>query len=125
MIITNGRNIWPQDLEHIAVQQPEVRSMEVSAFSITGQDGKEEAVMVVQCRINDANQRADLIRRLQRLIHGELGIHCSIELVPPHTLPRTSPITFPLRGQAGVPTAPHGGRCRGRPGCSAHTGRRR
>ncbi len=90
MIITNGRNIWPQDLEHIAVQQPEVRSMEVSAFSITGQDGKEEAVMVVQCRINDANQRAELIRRLQRLIHGELGIHCSIELVPPHTLPRTS-----------------------------------
>lgn len=90
MFISNGRNIWPQDLEHIAVQQPEVRSMDASAFSVVGPDGREEAVMVVQCRVNDRDKRAELIRRLQRLIHGELGIHCTIELVAPHTLPRTS-----------------------------------
>ena len=90
MIIANGRNIWPQDLEHIAVQQPEIRSMDASAFSVTAADGKEEAVMVVQGRVTDPNKRAELVRRLQRLVYEELGIHCTIELVPPHTLPRTS-----------------------------------
>lgn len=90
MIIANGRNIWPQDLEHIAVQQPEIRSMDASAFSVTGADGKDEAVMVVQGRVTDPNKRAELIRRLQRLVYEELGIHCTIELVAPHTLPRTS-----------------------------------
>ena len=32
MIIINGRNIWPQDLEYVAEHQPEVRSGNASAF---------------------------------------------------------------------------------------------
>ena len=31
MIIINGRNIWPQDLEFVAEQQPEVRTGDASA----------------------------------------------------------------------------------------------
>jgi fatty-acyl-CoA synthase len=34
MIIINGRNIWPQDLEFVAEQQPEVRTGDASAFSV-------------------------------------------------------------------------------------------
>ena len=33
---------------------------------------------------------ASLAERVQQAIHVEFGIHCVIELVPPHTLPRTS-----------------------------------
>ena len=36
MIIINGRNIWPQDIEHIAERQPELRSMDASAFFVLG-----------------------------------------------------------------------------------------
>ena len=32
----------------------------------------------------------DLIERLTRLVRVEMGIDCYVELVPPHTLPRTS-----------------------------------
>ena len=54
MIIINGRNIWPQDIEHIAERQPELRSMDASAFFVLGEDDEEVAVVVVQCNINDA-----------------------------------------------------------------------
>ncbi|NJN52509.1 MAG: AMP-binding protein, partial [Gammaproteobacteria bacterium] len=34
LIIIHGRNIWPQDLEHIAEAEPEVRSGDAVAFSV-------------------------------------------------------------------------------------------
>jgi fatty-acyl-CoA synthase len=90
LIIINGRNIWPQDLEYIAEQQPQVRTGDASAFPVPGADGEETAVLVIQCRDSDVIKRASLIDRLHCLIREELGIDCFVELVPPHTLPRTS-----------------------------------
>ena len=90
LLIINGRNIWPQDIEHLAEQQPEVRPTDTSAFSVTGDDGSEIAVLVVQCREIDPAKLASLSDRLQQAIYAEFGIHCLIELVPPHTLPHTS-----------------------------------
>ena len=90
MIIINGRNIWPQDLEYLAEQQPEVRPGDSSAFSVSGPDGDEVAVMVVQCRETNSEKRDDLIQRLQSRIQKELSIPCYIELIAPRTLPRTS-----------------------------------
>jgi fatty-acyl-CoA synthase len=90
MIIINGRNIWPQDLEFAAEQQPEIRTGDASAFSVTGPDGLEKPVMMVQCRVSKDSQRVELRERIQRLIYQELGIDCYIDLVPRNTLPRTT-----------------------------------
>ncbi len=90
MIIINGRNIWPQDLEYLAEQQPEVRPGDSSAFAVAGPDGDEVAIMVVQCRETNPEKRNDLIQRLGSRIQHELSIPCYIELIPPRTLPRTS-----------------------------------
>ena len=90
MIIINGRNIWPQDLEFHAEQQPEVRPGDASAISVPAEDGAETAVMVVQCRETDESKRKELSNRLASVIREELGIDCTIELVSAHTLPRTS-----------------------------------
>jgi fatty-acyl-CoA synthase len=90
LLIINGRNIWPQDLENLAEQQPEVRPTDASAFSVPGVDGTEVAVLVVQCRETDLKAQAELADRLHEAISAEFGIRCLIELVPPHTLPRTS-----------------------------------
>ncbi len=90
LLIINGRNIWPQDLEYVAEQQPEVRPEDASAFSIPSDQGTEVAVLVVQCRQQDAFVQAALVERLKRRIQSEFGINCLIELVPLHTLPRTS-----------------------------------
>ncbi len=90
MIIINGRNFWPQDLEFYAELQPEIRPGDASAISVTTDEGLETAVMVVQSRETDENKKNELSTRLARIIREEVGINCTIELVPAHTLPRTS-----------------------------------
>jgi len=90
LIIINGRNIWPQDLEYLAEHQPEVRIGDALAFSVPNPKGDEVCVLVVQCRESDPAKRTNLIDRLNRLVHMELGIDVYVELVPLHTLPRTS-----------------------------------
>ncbi len=90
LIIINGRNIWPQDLEYLAENQPEVRTGDASAFSVVGVDGEDRAVLVVECRESDLERRSVLVDNLQGLVCNELGIECYIELVPRNTLPRTT-----------------------------------
>jgi fatty-acyl-CoA synthase len=90
MIIINGRNIWPQDLEFHAEMQPEIRPGDASAISVPAEDGAEKAVLVIQYRETDEGKRNELSSRIARIIREELGIDCTIELVPAHTLPRTS-----------------------------------
>jgi fatty-acyl-CoA synthase len=90
LIIINGRNIWPQDLEHLAEQQPEVRIADVVAFGVVGEDLLEHAVLVVQCRTSDVDERARLVERIQAAVYQGYGIQCRVDLVPPNTLPKTS-----------------------------------
>jgi fatty-acyl-CoA synthase len=90
LIIINGRNIWPQDLEYIAESQSEVRTGDASAFSVTAPDGDDKAVLVIECRESRYAQRMELVTRIQALIRQDLGIDCFIELVPRNTLPRTT-----------------------------------
>lgn len=90
LIIINGRNIWPQDLEYIAESQPEVRTGDASAFSVTAADGDDRAVLVLECRESRHAQRMELATRIQALIRQDLGIDCFIELVSRNTLPRTT-----------------------------------
>ena len=68
LLIINGRNIWPQDIEHLAEMQPEVRPTDASAFSVPGNDGTEVAVLVVQCRESDIAGLASLVDRLHEAI---------------------------------------------------------
>lgn len=90
VIIVNGRNIRAQDIEELAEQQPEVRSREASAFGISGADDATIVVLVVECRLTSVEERQSLINRLQQMVYMAFGVNCLVELVPPHTLPRTS-----------------------------------
>ena len=90
LMIINGRNIWPQDIEHLAEQQPELRPTDTSAFSVTGDDGAEMPVLMVQTREIEPARLVSLSDRLLTAIYEEFGIHCLIQLAPPHTLPHTS-----------------------------------
>ncbi len=90
VIIVNGRNIRAQDIEELAEQQPEVRSREASAFGVTDEEGSTTIVLVIECRLTSVVERQTLITRLQQLVYMAFGVNCIVELVPPHTLPRTS-----------------------------------
>ena len=88
MIIINGRNIWPQDLEFLADRQPEIRN--ACAVSVPGKNGTELALLLIECRVNTPAVRVNLVKHLQGLIHKEIGIECKIELVPRNSIPRTT-----------------------------------
>jgi fatty-acyl-CoA synthase len=90
LIILNGRNIWPQDMEFLAEQQPGLRTGDASAFSVSGPNGENVAVLVLECRETNEAKRMSLVNRLHGEIRTELGIDCFIELVPRNTLPRTT-----------------------------------
>ncbi|MBP6058298.1 MAG: fatty acyl-AMP ligase [Nitrosomonas sp.] len=90
VIIVNGRNIRAQDIEELAEQQPEVRSREASAFGVNDESGTTTVVLVIECRLTSVPERQSLTTRLQQLVYMAFGVNCVVELVPPHTLPRTS-----------------------------------
>ncbi|WP_461482441.1 fatty acyl-AMP ligase [Porticoccus sp.] len=90
LIIIHGRNIWPQDIEHLCETQPEVRVGDVLAFSAAEPDGEEHCVVLVQCREIDEAKCEELVHRLTGLVREELSLDCRIELVAPHSLPVTS-----------------------------------
>ena len=89
LIIVNGRNIWPQDVEHIAEQFRGVRTGDAAAFTVDGDAGP-EVVVLLQCREQDENARSDLLREIQGEVRAALGIDSRVTPVPPHSLPKTT-----------------------------------
>jgi fatty-acyl-CoA synthase len=89
LIIVHGRNIWPEDIEHLAERQPEVRTGDAIAFLVPGAHDP-QVVVQVECRLTDPQQRAGLVDRLANLIFSDAGVQCTVQLVPLHSLPRTS-----------------------------------
>lgn len=90
LIIVNGRNHWPQDIEWAAEQLPGLKNGDVAAISVPGENAEEIPMILAQCRVSDISDRNRLIDDLKRHIQSETGINCLIELVPPRSLPRTS-----------------------------------
>lgn len=86
LIIINGRNIWPQDLECLAETLKEVRIGDSCAFSIPDENGREKAVLVVQCKNGDEKAKKAQMGTLRRLVLKELGIDCQVLVVPRNTL---------------------------------------
>lgn len=90
LIIVNGRNIWPQDLEWTAESEIEaLRSGDVAAISVD--DGQGEHVLVlVEFRSADPAAPAALCHQVGDLLRLRHGIEVKVVTVPPRSLPRTS-----------------------------------
>jgi fatty-acyl-CoA synthase len=90
MIIINGRNHWPQDIEWAVEQLPGFKSGDIAAFAITGPSGEETPAVLVHCRISDPQERGRLRDDIKERVRAITGITPVVELVPPRSLPRTS-----------------------------------
>ena len=90
MIIINGRNHWPQDIEWAVEQLPGFKSGDIAAFAITGPSGEETPAVLVHCRVSDLEERGRLHDEIRERVRAITGITPVVALVPPRTLPRTS-----------------------------------
>ncbi|WP_093333411.1 fatty acyl-AMP ligase [Sphingomonas rubra] len=90
MIIVNGRNHWPQDIEWAVEQLPGFKAGDIAAFAITTPGGEETPAVLVQCRSSDDAERSRLREAIRERVRSVTGMNCVVELIPPRTLPRTS-----------------------------------
>ncbi|MCT2559439.1 fatty acyl-AMP ligase [Tsuneonella sp. YG55] len=90
MIIINGKNHWPQDIEWAVEQLPGFNHGDVAAFSFEMDNGEEAPAVLVHCRVSDPEERLRLHEQIRDKVRSITGMNCVVELVPPRTLPRTS-----------------------------------
>ncbi|MFN3509976.1 MAG: fatty acyl-AMP ligase, partial [Tsuneonella troitsensis] len=90
MIIINGKNHWPQDIEWAVEQLPGFNHGDVAAFSFETDSGEEAPAVLVHCRVSDPEERLRLHEQIRDKVRSITGMNCVVELVPPRTLPRTS-----------------------------------
>jgi fatty-acyl-CoA synthase len=90
LILHNGRNIWPQDLEWAAESNAPLKSGEAAAFAIEDDDGNDAVVVLVECKLAEHDQQETLRRAVHTSVLVVAGVDCRIVLVPPRSLPFTS-----------------------------------
>ena len=90
MIIINGKNHWPQDIEWAVEQLPGFNHGDIAAFSVETETGEESVAVLVHCRVSDPEERQKLHNTIRDKVRSILGHSAIVELVPPRTLPRTS-----------------------------------
>ncbi len=90
LIIVNGRNVWPQDIEWALEARGVVKNDDAAAFSIDTPDG-ERVVVAVLARASGEDGRQALARDVAGAVREMISIDCDVALVPPSLgLPTTS-----------------------------------
>jgi fatty-acyl-CoA synthase len=91
LIIVNGRNIWPQDIEWSVEALPQLRRGDVCAFSIEAEDGAENIIVVVNAWPAKEDARTALIGAVHQVVKETVGVDCAVQLLSPSIgLPMTS-----------------------------------
>ena len=90
LIILNGRNIWPQDIELAVAGLDRIRVSDVACFSVPVPSGGERMIVVSHCRVAAPQERETLRKSILATVHKAIGADCEIVLVSPGTLPFTS-----------------------------------
>lgn len=90
LILLNGRNVWPQDLEWTAESGVDgLRSGDVAAIS-QGEETEERVVLLVQCRSGDLDVRRRITDDVAALMRARHGVDAEVRLIPARALPQTS-----------------------------------
>jgi fatty-acyl-CoA synthase len=90
LIIVNGRNVWPQDIEWAIEARKVVKNGDSAAFSIDMVDG-ERVVVAVLARVAGEEARQALARDVAGAVREAIAVDCDVVLVPPTVgLPTTS-----------------------------------
>ncbi len=90
LIIVNGRNVWPQDIEWAIEARKVVKNGDSAAFSVDTADG-ERVVVAVLARVSGEEARQALARDVAGAVREAVAVDCDVVLVPPTVgLPTTS-----------------------------------
>jgi fatty-acyl-CoA synthase len=80
LIIVNGRNIWPQDIEWAVEGLPRLRRGDACAFSVSAEE-REEVVVLVQGEPPDAADQDELVARVHQVVRESAAVDCRVVLI--------------------------------------------
>jgi fatty-acyl-CoA synthase len=90
LIIFNGRNIWPQDLEWAVERLDGVRPGEVAAFAVNVDDDRERVVLVVECRVREPAGQHAVRHAVKATVQKVASVDCEVVLAAPRSLTFTT-----------------------------------
>jgi fatty-acyl-CoA synthase len=90
LIIYNGRNIWPHDLEWAVERIEGVRPGDVAAFALDGHDDREKVVVVVECRHAGGSAQQTLRQAVRATVQRAASVECEVVLAAPGSLTFTT-----------------------------------
>lgn len=90
LIIINGRNVWPQDVEWSVQESSEGKITRCVVFDASQMVIGDRIVLLAEFRGRDENDREALRRDIASTARTTTGAPVEVVLVPPRTLPVTS-----------------------------------
>lgn len=90
LILWNGRNIWPQDIEWAAESVGGKHVPRTAAFELSDHKGKSDIYLLAECKSRDMDIREQLVTDMTSSVRQLVGAPVSVLLVPNRSLIMTS-----------------------------------
>ncbi len=91
MLVINGRNVWPQDVEWALETVAGLRPGDAAVLAPEEADDGQPPTILVQCRLTESAQRLRLAEQVHAIACEATGAaRFDVRLIPPHSLPKTS-----------------------------------
>ena len=90
LILWNGRNIWPQDIEWAAESVGGKHVPRTAAFELCDHEGSNSIYLLAECKSRDKEIRDQLVNEMTSNVRQLVGAPVSVLLVPNRSLIMTS-----------------------------------
>jgi len=90
LMLWNGNNIWPQDLEWVAQKTGGKSVSRTAAFDIQSASGATKVMLMVECRLQDEEARAKIKQEIINAVRNVIGVSFELVFVVVRSLPVTS-----------------------------------
>ena len=90
LILWNGRNIWPQDIEWTAEKAGGRHIPKAAAFKLSDDDGNGHIYLLAECKMREPEKRQSLLAEVTANVRQTVGAPIEVLFVPTRSLIMTS-----------------------------------
>jgi acyl-CoA synthetase (AMP-forming)/AMP-acid ligase II len=85
LIIIGGENIYPQDIEYMVAEHPEVVSGRVAAIGVEDEElGTQKLIVIAESKSGDPAVHREIIKFVRREVAARLNVRCDRVYIAPH-----------------------------------------
>jgi acyl-CoA synthetase (AMP-forming)/AMP-acid ligase II len=85
LIIIGGENIYPQDIEYMVAEHPQVVAGRVAAIGVEDEGlGTQKLIVIAESKSDDPEVHREIIRFVRREVSSRLNVRCDKVCIAPH-----------------------------------------